>query len=799
MKQLCLLFTCLLPLLLMAQPEIIRITPFLSHVPLDSRFEAKVEVQASYTNPYDYDQVHVGASLTGPSGQQVEIDGFYVKYYSMNSQGQLSYSTEGFGLRFTPDEMGRWLCEVKVTDNTGTSEGDTIVFDCVTPANPPAKGFVRTSGTNYLQFDNGDPFVLIGENMSWPVNNPYLDYTTWLSKLKAKGGNYIRLWHADWGLGIEWKNGAGNFEGLRRYEQMNAAFQDRLMEYCSQNGIYVMLCLQHHGQVSTEVNPQWKDNPYNAANGGPCDSTHQFFTHPQAIAHTQNRLRYIIARWGNNPNLMAWELFNEVDWTDNYAEHQADIMDWHATMAAFIKQLDPYQHLRTTSFAHDDNDPMVWANPDLDFTQTHYYLNVPNLERILKNGNIDYLNSYNKPTLNGEFGIGLSNTLATVDPDGIHIHNAIWGSIFSGGMGSAMSWWWDICIDSLGLYRHYEPLAMMTKRLNFVKEDLRVAEAEVLGASGDLSLNPSGGWGLIGEDTIFIDRDGNMVPAQPKMGTYLYGAQWNTQFRSPPVFMVEYPGAGKFSVRTSSTSGNSPKIAIWLDGNQVLLQNASTESTYQISIPAGKHSIKVDNPGKDWISISAYSFEGLGSTIDPYVLKAASEKKAIGWLLNNQYNHLTVPQGNVPPPSIGARLQLSNFVDDSYHIKWYNCLTGAMVESKPITVSGGQLIVDIPDLYWDMAFVVDDKVPLVASLEEEVEHVDFQLYPNPALAGGEIKIGLEQPVDRLAILDMNGREVLRKENFKGTLFLPAQLASGFYWVKVEGEGRAGVKPLVVTE
>ncbi|TAE43604.1 MAG: hypothetical protein EAZ89_22010, partial [Bacteroidetes bacterium] len=323
-------------------------------------------------------------------------------------------------------------------------------------SSPHNKGFARTGATRYLRTDHEDQLILIGENMCWQNTNAYLDYKKWIDKLSGAGGNYFRLWHAHWGLGIEWKNNVSQYQGLRRYQQEKARYQDWLFDYAAEKGVYLMLTLQHHGQVSTQVNPNWSESPYNAANGGPCAQTWDFFTDSAAKAHTRNRYRYIVARWGYSRAILCWELFNEAEWTDAYDLHDADVMLWHAEMAAYLKSIDPYQHLVTTSFADEKNDPLVWGNTDIDFTQTHYYINSPNLERVLAGGARRYLSDYAKPTLNGEFGIGASSTLPQIDPDGIHIHNGLWAPVFSGGMGTGMSWWWDIYIEVKNLYTHFE-------------------------------------------------------------------------------------------------------------------------------------------------------------------------------------------------------------------------------------------------------------------------------------------------------------------------------------------------------
>ncbi|MEL6845711.1 MAG: hypothetical protein AAFP02_21100, partial [Bacteroidota bacterium] len=381
-------------------------------------------------------------------------------------------------------------------------------FDCIAADPPYDRGFARMSNSNYLQTDDQKGLVLIGENLCWQNDNAYMDYTKWLDDLTGNGGNYFRLWHAHWGLGIEWKNGWRQFQGLRRYQQAKAYYQDWLYEHSAERDVYIMLTLQHHGPVSTQVNPEWQNNPYNAANGGPCQSTADFFTDPQAIAHTKNRYRYIVARWAYSRAIMCWELFNEVEWTDNYDLIQVDVALWHAEMAQYLKSIDPYQHLVSTSFAKKQNSPLVWTNTDIDFTQTHFYLNAPNFERVLSNGVKHFLDEYGKPTMNGEFGLGLSSTLPQVDPDGIHLHNALWSTLFSGAMGTGMSWWWDIYIEVRNLGFHYDGLSKVATNIPFKEAQMEPTQAKISGAKGDLSLTPSLDWGEVGSPSITINSDG---------------------------------------------------------------------------------------------------------------------------------------------------------------------------------------------------------------------------------------------------------------------------------------------------
>jgi Domain of unknown function (DUF5060) len=562
---------------LMAQAPLIRaVSPVSASVGQYEKFETTLDLSASYSNPYDYSDVWVKATFTGPDGQVRTVDGFFVQEYELTDAQTGSIAPKGAGvfkIRFAPTRPGSWSYTVSCATAAGTATFPAQTFQCTPPADGHNKGFVRAGQSNYLHFDNGAPYVPIGKNLCWQQNNPYVNYRDWLGKMRDHGANFFRLWQCHWGLGLEWRN--NGYQGLLRYRQDNAFYLDWLLDFAAANGLYAQVCLQHHGQVSTKVNPNWGENPYNAANGGPCAATLDFFGHAEARKMTKNRLRYLLARWGYARSIMAWELFNEVDWTDDYAANKNAVADWHADMAAFLKQNDPNKRLVTTSFAEESHDPAVWNAPDIDYTQTHFYVKSSNPERTLAAGTARYLGQYDKPTLNGEFSIdGLGPVVGSADPDGIHLHNGLWASLFGGGMGSAMTWWWDNYFDPKNLYYHYAPLAAVSQKIPLHTGRFVPATSKVSGAPSELSLIPAQGWGAASDTAVVIGPDGRILPAGAALGQYLYGSTWNTEYRRPPVFYVEYPVSGTFSVKTSSMTGTKPKIAVWIDGVKKLEQDA---------------------------------------------------------------------------------------------------------------------------------------------------------------------------------------------------------------------------------
>ncbi len=787
-------------------PVISSATPVSSTVEKWGKFEVKLGITANWNNPYNYDEIRVAAVFTAPDGQTTAVDGFYMQDYVLaNAQtGALSPVGNGnFKVRFSPNQTGAWKYTLSCTNASGTGAYPEQTFQVMPVTSPKNKGFVRGNQSNYLHLDNGEQLITVGENIGWQNGNPYVDYNNWLTHLTDNGGNFFRLWQCSWGLGIEWKNGVSGYTGLRQYKQTSGFYQDWMFDFCAETGVYVQLCLHNHGQVSTQVNPEWVNSPYNAANGGPCANTWDFFTNASARSHVKNRLRYIVARWGYARSILNWELFNEVDWTDQFAQRKSDVASWHQEMAAYLKQIDPYKHLVSSSYAQDFYDPQVWNQPDIDFTQTHYYINTANLERALVGGTRKYLMDFDKPNLNGEFGLtGSGDQLGNLDPNGIYFHNALWATLFGGGLGTGLSWWWDSYIAPKNLYYHFSPLSTVAALVPFKNAIMQPAAATVAGAPADLVLQPTQGWGALSDTSITI-ANGTVTPAGVSLGQYLYGSVWNTQYRRPPVFYVNYPANGTFKVKTASETGQAPKIAIWLDGVKLLEQSASTNQTYTINVPAGQHSIKVDNTGTDWITISSYTFSGLGNGVDAYLLKSANQDKLAGWVLSNRYNHEYVAANGAPPAVTGAMLTVPNVTNGNYSIRYYNCLTGAVTAASPVVAANGTLTIALPTLSWDMAFTLEKQS---VGISEIAQALDFKVSPSPAAPGALLTLDLpdiEGGELTCSLLDMTGR-VLHVyaqwvSNSQLLIRLPGSLPSGFYWLKVEGgAGPFVTKGLVIT-
>ncbi len=751
-------------------PTIVSVTPLATSVGRYEKFEAKVVLNGAIANPYDYEELVLRGVFTAPTGRKDTIEGFYMQDFDLNTaNGALTTKTTDYRIRFAPNEIGSWNFSFSVVTTSGTSTPSTGNFQ-VTAAT--TKGFVRRNETNYLSFDNGEQYFPVGQNLAWQNTNPYLDYKKWLESMGANKANFMRLWQCPWGVGVEWKSGTGGgFEGLKKYKQNNAWYVDYILEKCKEQGVYVMFCLNYHGAVSTAVNPNWSDNPYNTVNGGPCANTWNYFDNATAKALQKNRLRYTVARWGYSAQIMTWELFNEVSWTDNYTTPSVKtaVRDWHIEMAQFLKQKDPLKHLVSTSFGNEE-DAALWSSKEMDFTQNHSYVGAANIETILAEISRNNIKLYSKPTFNAEFGIDASLTnLSTTDPNGIHIHNALWGTALSGAMGAGGTWWWDTYMAPQNLYYHFRPLSNFIANIPLKTENFQPTKASSTGGNvvGELSLMPGSGWGLATANNFTIDAAGNISPSVTQMSTYLYGNQWNTQFRNPPSFNVNYTNTGQFRVKTGANIGQSPNISIYLDGVLTFsAPSANANQTYSINVPAGQHTIKIDNLGTDWINIAAYEFSGIAAApFNVYALKSADNKKVVGWIHNRKYNWKDVAATGTPAAVSGVSASVEGVLSGDYAIKFYDCATGNVVSTlNSAQATNGKLAFLVPSMNWDLAFTAT----LTTTKTVDLAQPALKIYPNPIRQGDVLTInteGVSLGDYEVQIMDISGR-VLKNEKIQ---------------------------------
>jgi hypothetical protein len=450
------------------------------------RFESVGYVWPTDGNAFDPAVVSVVGELEGPQGQHLELPGFPFRDFDRTLVGGFEklapHDWTYWKVRATPTAPGTWRWRWHVSMPAGETASPWQSIE-VAPAAPGHHGFLRVSpeDARYLRFDDGAPYFAIGENLSWYDGRGTFAYDDWFAKLAAQGVTFVRLWMPSWAFGLEWiergPGGAVTSSSLGDYSRrLDRAWQlDTVLEAAERHGIYVMLSIQNHGAFSLTSNSEWNDNPYRAENGGPLAAPSQFFTDARARELFKRRLRNIVARWGYSPNVLSWELWNEVDLAEQPGGNA--VLDWHTEMAGELRRLDPYAHLLSTSTALAVNQ-LLWQLPVLDLTNLHFYsasaaFNAPiGPDFSTTPGLLLATRPAGKPALFSELGVhssGPAETLA-IDPQSIGFHDGLWSPLFAGTYGTGMSWWWDSVVDPQNLYPHFGAVAEFVRGVAFDRE-----------------------------------------------------------------------------------------------------------------------------------------------------------------------------------------------------------------------------------------------------------------------------------------------------------------------------------------
>lgn len=464
-----------------------------------------------YDNPYDPEVIDVYADFTGPDGRTRRVIGFFCEGYSFIKEKNYELASrnrdgDGWRIRFTPDAVGRWTYVIHAIDKKGetqqsTYNGNTLSFDC---KQKNSEGFITLANTKFLKqeaFKNArrttHSFFPIGPNVAWynaadygKYKKPYgiYDYEKYIDLLAGKA-NFIRIWINRYQfLSLYGPEHAGTMDGKTRMyfdntmNQKDSAELDHIIQYAQKNGIRIMPCFfnarnfTHKNGVAngSNANPampsDWVNNPYHTVLG--LQSKYDFFTDARAIRIEKNLIRYIVARWGYATNVLCWELWNEVaniaDGEDLPRQTQRNIVQWHNQMADYIRSIDPYQHLISTSLGSGkDIDILYDAFDHLDFMQEHNYQNIQKAASKEQFTHVLYREATtarekhpDKPFFMGEFGFGQGGSKPSYDvkdPKGIDLHNSLWSSAFSGSMGPASFWYWEN-LDKNNWYDHFKPL-----------------------------------------------------------------------------------------------------------------------------------------------------------------------------------------------------------------------------------------------------------------------------------------------------------------------------------------------------
>jgi hypothetical protein len=426
-------------------------------------------------------------------------------------------------VRFAPAEVGTYTTTIRVKTPTQDVRVDGPTFTCSKSA---TKGYIQVAADNqYFEHATGEVYYPIGPVIRSPNDVRDLErdpkiredvlkagwrgtfqFDEYFDALGRSRSNWIRMWMCSWWCGLEWYHQWPGYGGTGIYNLPNAWRMDHVIDTAQRKGVYVQLCLQNHGQTSILIDHEWEYHPYNkylpegfenkdvkdkevkltpAAErneprvlrpGGWLTHPREFYSDRRAIAQRKKLYRYVIARWGYSPNVLAWVLSSELDFTGEYWETQygrddhdmkgdwpkgedraVNTLNWHKEMARYIRQIDGGRHMITTHFSHPHRGRNIWRLDELSYAQSNAYSAFAHMgwfqsKTRTPSGCVPvpvamtqyynrFLGTYGKPVLVVEWGgHWMRNSKEFLEAE---LHTGTWASIMTPMAGTTGFWWWS--------------------------------------------------------------------------------------------------------------------------------------------------------------------------------------------------------------------------------------------------------------------------------------------------------------------------------------------------------------------
>lgn len=355
--------------------------------------------------------------------------------------------------------------------------------------------YVRVSprDARYFELSNGRPYIPIGINMIAPdgafgrgETNGLRRMDDWLGKLAAQGGNFARIWISSDFWEIE-------HERAGVYDEAKAKRLDVLLGMARRHGIRLKLTLEHFREMREEPRQRWANKlVYHVSRGGPATNMADFFSGTASRENFKAKLDWFAARYGSDPIIFGWELWNEVN-----AVSGGDYMTWTEAMLPELKRRFPKNLAMQSLGSFDSN---RWRDvyqrltrmPGNEVAQVHRYLDLGAANTVC-HGPVDVLAAdavstlldWNpgRPVLLAESGAVEPRhsgpfRLYEKDREGIILHDVLFAPFFAGAAGPGHCWHWGEYVDRNGLWFQFARFAEAVKAVDAPREHFRPMQIE---------------------------------------------------------------------------------------------------------------------------------------------------------------------------------------------------------------------------------------------------------------------------------------------------------------------------------
>lgn len=370
----------------------------------------------------------------------------------------------------------------------GWSTGKELIMD---PGVGFSDAFVQINPDNpdYFRLSNGDPYIPIGCNIAYASGFDALK--SYLKKLADNGGNYARVWMSREYLDHETTYGEVNQSSVDNMKE--------LIRYAGELKIKIKFCLEEFRYIAPTTASGPTKTAYHTINGGPFTSMGDFMGQHLDLGKEvyMNKINFIKENYGDNPNVFAWELWNEMN---AISEGSDQVNLWTADILLRLTKIFT-RNMTTQSLGSYDSDwstsfyTAVAAMKGNDVIQIHRYLD-EGADYEICHAPVDELAAdavqtmkklgYGRPVLLAESGAVApkhsgEHAAYAKDLDGSILHDVLFAPFFAGAAGSGHCWHWDNYIDKNGLWHHFRKFADVVQELDPGKEAFVPARADVDG------------------------------------------------------------------------------------------------------------------------------------------------------------------------------------------------------------------------------------------------------------------------------------------------------------------------------
>lgn len=708
------------------------------------RAEFRLAHAPTAANNFDPDLIRADATIATPSGAKLVVPAFWYQDFTHRLvDGAEVLTPRGapeWRLRFTPTEPGEYGVTVAFALNDAPPSVSATTRFTVAPRPLGQHGWVRVApDRRYFETSDGHALRLIGENVCWPQEGGTYDYAEWFGAMQRSGQNFARLWMAPWWAGIE------HSPGTLTHYKLDAAWQlDRVFDLAAADGIYLLFCFDHHGMYMVN-DPAWggsnnywiKSNPYARENGGPCAQPDDFFTSPAARRIYEKRLRYLVARYGASPQLLAWQFFNEIDnaYLPRSTLVDRDVVAWHRDLGRWLRAHDPFGHLITTSLTGGSDRPDIWSLPELDFSSYHSYYD-PAPGRKAATLSADFFARYRKPVLIGEFGVSARDWDRPADPHLRGFRESLWSAALGGSAGTSMTWWWeDVHADRA--YPIYAAMRTLLDRAGWADGAWTPLDVSTAGLPPADLGEPVPGGGTFTADLALNSFRRILLSSEAAIANPL-AAERSSEFltgflrghRQPdqqrPLRVVAWLASDARLVFHIDSVATEAELVVRIDGTDTQHeklgdpaalppgQSRRIDREFSVALPAGKHRVEIANVGADWASLDRVrltrvrpsAFAG-GWAYAPEVVGLRQPARAALYVCSPW---IVFPAGALryhAPLLDGQTVTLRDWPAGRFRATWFDPQTAQRVGETEATAADGQLRIAVPEFSEDLVAIVE--------------------------------------------------------------------------------------------